>query len=60
LPRLDVSSEVASGIVNIGSGAFSPLEGSMGLDDLRTTLFAKRLTGGVPWTIPIVLDISRQ
>ena len=32
----------------------------MGLDDLRATLFAKRLTSGVPWTIPIVLDISRQ
>ena len=60
LPRLDVNSEVASDIVNIGSGAFSPLEGFMGPDDLRATLYAKRLTSGVPWTIPIVLDISRQ
>src|SRR5262245_52950623 len=60
LPRLDVNSDVASDVVNIGMGAFSPLEGFMGPDDLRSTLFAKRLSSGVPWTIPIVLDISRQ
>jgi sulfate adenylyltransferase len=60
LPRLDVNAEVASDIVNIGIGAFSPLEGFMGPDDLRVTLYAKRLASGVPWTIPIVLDISRQ
>jgi sulfate adenylyltransferase len=60
LPRLNVTPELASDIVNIGIGAFSPLEGFMGSDDLRATLFAKRLTSGVPWTIPIVLDVSRQ
>jgi sulfate adenylyltransferase len=60
LPRLDVNPEVASDIVNIGIGAFSPLEGFMEPDDLRVTLYAKRLASGVPWTIPIVLDISRQ
>jgi sulfate adenylyltransferase len=60
LPRLDVTPEVASDIVNIGMGAFSPLEGFMGPDDLRATLYAKRLASGVPWTMPIVLDISHQ
>ncbi len=60
LPRLEVNTEVASDIVNIGIGAFSPLQGFMGSDDLRATLYAKRLTSGVPWTIPIVLAISRQ
>jgi sulfate adenylyltransferase len=60
LPRLDVNPEVASDIVNIGIGAFSPLEGFMGPDDLRATLYDKRLASGVPWTMPIVLDISRQ
>jgi sulfate adenylyltransferase len=60
LPRVDVSPEVASDIGNLGIGAFSPLEGFMGLEELRATLYEKRLTSGVPWTIPIVLDISRQ
>jgi sulfate adenylyltransferase len=60
LPRVEVNADVASDIVNIGTGAFSPLEGFMGPDDLRATLFAKRLSSGIPWTIPIVLDISRQ
>jgi sulfate adenylyltransferase len=59
LPRLDVDPVVASDIVNIGIGAFSPLKGFMGPDDLRSTLYAKRLTSGVPWTIPILLDVSR-
>ena len=48
LPRLNVNSAVASDIVNIGSGAFSPLEGFMGPDDLRAMLFAERLASGVP------------
>jgi sulfate adenylyltransferase len=60
LPRLNVSPEVAGDIMNIGIGAFSPLEGFMGPDDLRATLAEKRLASGVPWTIPIVLDVSRQ
>ncbi|MGH8071171.1 MAG: sulfate adenylyltransferase [Candidatus Entotheonellia bacterium] len=60
LPRLEVSPEIASDIVNIGHGAFSPLAGFLGPEDLRSVLFAKRLASGVPWTIPIVLDISRQ
>ena len=58
LPRLDISSEIASDVWNLGTGAFSPLEGFMGSEDFRTTLYEKRLTNGAPWTIPIVLDVS--
>jgi sulfate adenylyltransferase len=57
LPRLDVSAETASDVWNLGSGAFSPLEGFMGPEDFHATLSQKRLTSGVPWTIPIVLDV---
>jgi len=60
LPRLDISSEIASDVWNLGIGAFSPLEGFMGSEDLRATLYEKRLTNGVPWTIPIVLDVSLE
>ncbi len=58
LPRLDVSPEMASDIMNLGIGTFSPLEGFMGPEDLRATLYEKRLASGIPWTIPIVLDVS--
>ena len=60
LPRLDISSEIASDVWNLGIGAFSPLEGFMGAEDFRATLYEKRLTTGVPWTIPIVLDASAE
>jgi sulfate adenylyltransferase len=60
LPRLDISPEIASDVWNLGVGAFSPLEGFMGPEDFRATLYEKRLTSGVPWTIPIVLDVSAE
>ncbi len=60
LPRLDISPEIASDVWNLGIGAFSPLEGFMGSEDFRATLYEKRLTNGAPWTIPIVLDVSAK
>jgi ATP sulfurylase len=60
LPRMDISAEVASEVWNLGIGAFSPLEGFMGPEDFRATLYEKRLTNDVPWTIPIVLDVSAE
>jgi sulfate adenylyltransferase len=60
LPRLDISAEIASDVWNLGIGAFSPLEGFMGSEDFRSTLDEKRLTSGVPWTIPIILDVSAE
>jgi sulfate adenylyltransferase len=60
LPRVDISAEVASEVWNLGIGAFSPLEGFMGPEDFRATLYEKHLTNDVPWTIPIVLDVSAE
>ncbi len=58
LPRLEISPEIASDVWNLGIGAFSPLEGFMGPDELHATLYEKRLPTGVPWTIPIVFPVS--
>ncbi|HXH13107.1 MAG TPA: sulfate adenylyltransferase [Alphaproteobacteria bacterium] len=58
LPRLDLTAEQASDVWNLGSGAYSPLEGFLGPEDFRAVLFDRRLASGVPWTIPIVLDVS--
>jgi sulfate adenylyltransferase len=60
LPRIDISSEVASDVWNLAIGAFSPLEGFMGPEDFRTTLSERRLANGLPWTIPIALDVSAE
>ena len=60
LPRLDLTPELASDVWNLGSGALSPLEGFMGAEDFRATLYERRLTTGIPWPIPIVLDVPLQ
>lgn len=60
LPRLDVNSELASDIKNIATGAFSPLEGFLSEEDFFAVLHHKRLANGLPWTIPIVLDIAES
>ena len=60
LPRLELSSEQASDLVNIATGVFSPLEGFMGEEDFQMVLYHKRLANGLPWTIPIVLDVAEK
>ncbi len=57
-PSINVSGELATDIQNIATGVFSPLEGFMGKEDFYSVLYHNRLTNGVPWTIPIVLDVS--
>jgi sulfate adenylyltransferase len=60
LPCLDISAEVVGDVWNLGIGAFSPLERFMGPEDFRATLYDKHLASGIPWTIPIVLDVSAR
>lgn len=55
---LEVSRETADDVVNIATGAFSPLVGFMGRHDMDAVVRAGRLADGVPWTIPIVLDVD--
>lgn len=60
LPQLTINAELASDVMNIATGVFSPLEGFMGEDDFHGVLRYKRLATGVPWTIPIVLDVTEE
>lgn len=59
LPRLAVSADVASDVLNICQGVYSPLEGFATPQELETVLKDMRLPSGVPWTIPIILDVDR-
>jgi sulfate adenylyltransferase len=60
LPRLNIDTELATDAINIATGVFSPLEGFMGQEDYRGVLYHKRLSSGIPWTIPIVFDLSEE
>ncbi|MGA2664218.1 MAG: sulfate adenylyltransferase [Nitrososphaerales archaeon] len=58
LPALPIGDEKVKDLENIAMGAFSPLEGFMTEDDLASVVHERRLASGLPWTIPIVLDVD--
>ena len=57
LPRLTVSYDTARDAQNLARGVFSPCEGFIGKADLDSIIAGYRLASGVPWTIPIMLDV---
>lgn len=60
LPRLELSEEQTCQVENIATGVYSPLEGFLTKDVLVSVLDRMRLPNGLPWTIPIVLDVDRR
>jgi sulfate adenylyltransferase len=58
LPRLVLNSREQSDLEMIASGAMSPLEGFMGLEDYSSVLDNMRLAKGLPWTIPVTLAVK--
>lgn len=60
LPTFEVSSDTRNDAENIATGVFSPLAGYVGQEDFLYVLKEGRLSNGVPWTIPIVLDTEKQ
>ena len=58
MATVNVSADVVSDIINITTGAYSPLEGFLDSRDLESVLDSDHLAGGTPWTIPIVLDVE--
>lgn len=53
-----VTEETAKEVQNLAHGIFSPLDGFMTKGDYLSVLNERRLSNDLPWTIPIVLDIS--
>ena len=60
LPQIALSEEQIREVVNIAAGVFSPLQGFLGQRDYLQVLDHMRLADDLPWTIPIVLDVSEQ
>jgi sulfate adenylyltransferase len=58
LPRVVLNSREQSDLEMIATGAMSPLEGFMGLDDYMSVLDNMRLAKGLPWAIPITLAVK--
>ena len=60
LTQIEVNADLARDVENIAFGAFSPLEGFLGQGDYDSVLHTKRLRSDLVWTIPILLDASKQ
>lgn len=57
---LQVSKELRNDIENIADGIFSPLEGFVGEHDFQSIVKRGRLSNGLAWTVPIILDTDDQ
>ncbi|HIJ65170.1 MAG TPA: sulfate adenylyltransferase [Candidatus Hydrogenedentes bacterium] len=60
LPKVRTDAYTAFDIDGIAKGVFSPLTGFMNQEQTVNVLNGRRLRDGVPWTIPILLDVSRE
>jgi len=59
MPRIDLSHKQSCDVEMIGTGAFTPLTGFMGSQDVRGVIDQMRLADGTRWPIPITLSVDR-
>lgn len=59
LPKIHLNAWEVSDLEMIAIGAFSPLTGFMGSEDYSRVIREKRLTSGLPWTVPITLSVAK-
>jgi len=60
MPTIKVDKTVEIEIENIATGVYSPLTGFIGNDDLQSILKSMKLSNGLVWPIPILLDIKEK
>ncbi len=60
LPAVVVDDAVLMDCEQIANGTYSPLTGFMGRETLQSVLDRNRLPNGLPWTMPIVLQVPKQ
>lgn len=60
LPSLQLDDSKLRDVEQIAIGTYSPIEGFMGSADFLSVLNKMRLTSGVPWPLPIILDVPAE
>lgn len=58
--KIVINEETIKDVKNIARGVYSPLEGFLCRDDFENVLENTKLTNGVTWPIPIVLDVDKR
>lgn len=60
LPQITVGSRQLSDLEMLANGAYSPLSGFMTRSDYLSVVDTMHLANGLPWTIPITLNITTE
>ncbi|MAG72868.1 sulfate adenylyltransferase, partial [archaeon] len=60
LPKVQLDENRQRDVEQIAIGTYSPLEGFMGSTDFHSSLDRMRLANGLPWTLPIWLDVAEE
>lgn len=58
LPKIKVDAAKQMEVEQIATGTFSPLEGFMNEDNFNSVLEEMRLSNGIIWPLPVVLDVT--
>ncbi|MGH8008262.1 MAG: adenylyl-sulfate kinase, partial [Candidatus Binatia bacterium] len=59
LPKVQLDERAQSDVEMIAVGSFSPLRGFLRETDYRSVVEHMRLASGLPWSIPVTLQVSR-
>jgi sulfate adenylyltransferase len=60
LPKVVLGARTLSDLEMIASGVFSPLRGFMVREDYDSVVETMRLAGGLVWSMPITLSVSKE
>ncbi len=60
LEKVRVSKELRIDLENIANGLYSPLTGPLTSSDYENVVSKGRLLNDTPWTIPILLDVTKE
>ncbi len=60
MPKVTLDERAESDLEMIGTGACSPLRGFMRPNDYRSVVESMRLANGLPWSLPICLQVNRE
>ncbi|MGC8566491.1 MAG: sulfate adenylyltransferase [Caldisphaera sp.] len=58
--KIEINEGRAFDVANIAHGIYSPLEGFMNRNDYESVLNSSRLENDLPWSIPIILDVTKD
>ena len=60
LPKIRLDQNKQMDIEQIAIGTYSPLQGFMGQEDFNSVLNSVRLSNGIVWPLPIILDVDQE